>query len=205
MFEVKDLIDRKVLARIQTDFFEGHEDVIFLAERAEGYWERDGRMRMGCRSGPVLELDATLHEIGHMVEIDDDRCGISGWRLRYGRLIHVPGHDPFHEEFKTAQPIEREIRVLGVQACLHDHYGIPYDALGAATSMAFIDSFWYLHYVDYKPSGTTYRDHEKIAIAVIMNRIEDEKTKHTFEAVHREWTRKMGILRQHLDAQHSST
>ena len=81
--------------------------------KLEGQVVRDGVVVLGWRAGPDTDVRHLLHEMAHLVEIDDARAGEPGWGLRLGRWRSLMGHH--WREFRTSAPIRRELRVGAYQ------------------------------------------------------------------------------------------
>lgn len=97
---------------------------IMVDPDSEGAKYESGRLTLGMRSGPSQDMTNVLHELAHLVEIEDDRIGSNNWGLRI-RRVEILGRlviDP-----QTPQATQRECRVFGIQARMMEAVGIPYD------------------------------------------------------------------------------
>jgi hypothetical protein len=84
--------------------------------------EEPGRMIFGGRCGPDNHDVASLcHEMAHFVEIDDARCMMRNWGLRYTQ-VEVFGQ--LYPQAVTCQGAMREIRVIALQKNLHKTLGV---------------------------------------------------------------------------------
>lgn len=85
-------------------------DFVQPSVRIEGARVVDGVLRLGTRSGPEpICRFAVMHEMCHLVEIDDARATVSDWGLSLGRYRSLAGH--YWWEQRTSQCVERELRV----------------------------------------------------------------------------------------------
>lgn len=106
----------KELDQIKTLFFKNSP--ILIKESLEGSLVNDQKqLVLGCRAGPVEDVDNLLHEMGHFIEIPDHRILISGWGLTYPEIeiCHQICREP-----STTQAVERELRVFAIQKHLYE-------------------------------------------------------------------------------------
>ena len=106
-----------LLASIEAAFFNSNP-FLRLDVDVEGQTVDDnGVVTLGCRAGPERDVWSLLHEMSHLVEIDDERANQPGWGLNYGRYVYIPG---IHRgggwyEMCTGQAVRREMRVGAFQ------------------------------------------------------------------------------------------
>lgn len=164
-----------------TDLFEGA--AVQLVPEVEGNRIIDGRLAVGMRAGPSLSVSNLLHEMAHFVEIDDRRCGMAGWGLKTPRvLMYTPhyGH-PVYDSFKTAQHIEREIRVCAFQANAGAALGVALDVEELARPFLYLPDTW------------TYASDREL-VKKVCSAIQRDRRRLTFEIFLAEWLRKNDLL-----------
>lgn len=79
---------------------------------------------LGGRAAGERSTSILLHEFGHFIETEERRFLKDGYGLKV-REVPVCGQLCYEPE--TAQITLREIRVMGIQAVLGDHFGCPYN------------------------------------------------------------------------------
>lgn len=108
------------LAKIKSLFFQ--DSLILIKESLEGSQVNDqNQLVLGCQAGPAKDVDNLLHEMGHFIEINDQRILRTGWGLAYPE-IEVCGQ--ICREPRTTQAIERELRVFAIQKHLIEMVGL---------------------------------------------------------------------------------
>lgn len=100
--------------------FDGHEEYLTWSREIEGNNTSEGRMVLGMRAGPSASIGSLLHEMAHLVEIDDARCHRHAWGLEVTQ-VEVLGE--IYTEPRTFQCSIRELRVTAIQKVLSDHLG----------------------------------------------------------------------------------
>lgn len=115
--------------------------------------KKDGTLVLGLQCGPDQDLDALLHEMGHFVEIYENRMMTYGWGLEYTSVVEVGGR--LYEEPQTTRAIERECRVMAYQVHLKNYLGLPVDLDDTVRSLQLMGD-WFL-----VPSGK-FRSTDKI-------------------------------------------
>ena len=208
----ENLVDPTAIDAIGQDFFMPHDSVISIGLDVEGNRIRENKFTMGVWAGPQAEVSNLLHEMAHMIEIDDARCHIPSWGFKYGKTVYIAGR-MINEGMFTNKAIEREIRVFGIQIVMMNHYGIDnvhsyhtWDDHSEYVSKArnfaeicdYIDGLLY-----YYPKGWckedkgkyTYRELKDYAFQAIMTRIEEETANWSMDEIMTEWDRKMQVLK----------
>lgn len=127
-----------------------HLDALFLAgnpvsSRAslEGARIDAEGIVLGMRAGPFSDISNLVHEMCHLVEIDDDRMTMRNWGLHSSsRLAAAASGQPWFGPV-TDQALRREMRVWAYQWNVSMALGLP-----GATSIAdlvrpavFVDGF----------------------------------------------------------------
>jgi len=106
----------------------------WLTHRVCAAWDdarsgvRDGALRLGahCMGVPML-----VHEMGHLVEIDDRRATENDFGLRYKRVVRLPPtsySSGIYPQPLTAQGVERECRVIAISVRILGAIGWPPEA-----------------------------------------------------------------------------
>lgn len=194
----KDEMDYAALARVSADFIDPFSDVIGVRDK-EGNWIEDNRFMLGTWAGPSKDIYNLIHEIAHMVEIDDKRCHLPGWGLKYPPEFYWPGHGMVSNGFNTAKAIYREARVLGIQEVITKHYGIVWNRSYSVSSLKYIDGMCFIppRYPENPKDDTlSYDEREKRRMAYLYRFVIREARKHTFESVLAEYGKKIGIIRK---------
>jgi hypothetical protein len=203
----RDEIDYSVLPVLAQQFFAPHEDIAGYRLDIGSNWICNGRFMLQTWAGPQADLFNLVHEIAHMIEIDDRRCHNPNWGFKYGKTVYIPGHGDVNEGMVTNQAIEREIRVFGIQLHIHQAFGIEIvhhepnswddndEHISRIHYMAklceWMDGIWL-----YRPKDEMEWQEKKDATnAVIANRIREEFAKWSIEEILAEWDRKMAVLR----------
>lgn len=197
----RDEVNHDHLAMIDAVFFAPHRDIVGHSMEFHATRIHDNRFVFSFWEGsPVAELEMLVHEMCHMVEIDDARCTIPGWALGTGKWTYIPGHGEVSEGMRTTKAIEREIRVMGFQVVLCKHYGFSYDTYELAKLMKWIDGIQFYYPPRRKRGKMSYTELEEYAVRHIQDRIEAQAQQVTMDQFRQEWARKMDLLRAHRDA-----
>lgn len=154
--------------------------------------EDDGTLTLGWRAGPSEEAGNLLHEMAHLLEIDDRRLGKPGWGLKVAKVV-ILGR-PYIEP-RTFQCTLREIRVMGRQKVLHEAAGIPFDTLHWAGLWPWFPD----HYMAFSHYGREIGKTKEAEITELVARdIDAEAAQWTIEALKAEWDRKVTLYRKRL-------
>lgn len=156
------------------EMFLPHRPYLSWSGRLEGSTIDRGRLVLGMRAGPNISINHLLHEMAHLVEIDDERCFAPSWGLR-------------GKEFpRTFQATEREMRVGAIQIVLGDIVGVPQPSSYVATAWHFLPD-WHM--------WRLWRDVAESEVAPAMAlEIERQARLLTKQGVLSEWARKCRIL-----------
>lgn len=109
----------------------------WFAGRVGVAWDDDGtrvvagRLLLGCYSTLTDEIGILVHEMGHLVEIDDRRATQENFGLRYKRVVRLPPtryHHGLYAEPLTSQGVERECRVVAISTRILSALGWGEDA-----------------------------------------------------------------------------
>jgi hypothetical protein len=102
--------------------------------RYDGKYILDNEMYLGggiagWSRPPEEACYLAIHELSHLVEIDDSRAlDPDGWGLKGGTYEST---DPFtgrdYYEYRTDAHIQRELRVYAIQSQFSQYFGIPFD------------------------------------------------------------------------------
>lgn len=177
--------------------FRGRDPYLRVDTSFIGNRPRDGAMLLGCESssedgpGESADLGILLHEMGHLIEIDDDRCHMLGWGL-WVRRIAILGQ-PCHEPL-TFQATEREMRVCAIQKKLADHAGVPFDVMHWMDLFMKYQPDWYCFHVRYPDVDRKATDDEKARIMGEDTLKQSEEL--SLDDILSEWDRKASILKQ---------
>ena len=95
--------------------------VIDFDPKLEGSRNKGDRLVLGGRAGPSSSFSNLAHEMAHLVEIDDARAHMDDWGLRLGTWRSLAGHN--WREFRTSEPMRRELRVGAYQWAIHEFFG----------------------------------------------------------------------------------
>jgi hypothetical protein len=91
--------------------------------QGEGQSVRNGKLLLGTKIGPNRhEITALIHEISHLIEIDDERVLKQGWGFSYGVPQTIFGRVYYNPT--TYQASLRECRVIAIQHILQLSVGI---------------------------------------------------------------------------------
>ena len=87
------------------------------------------------RSPP--EYKNAIHEMAHMIDIDDRRVRMPGWGLRAGSWVSLrTRYSAGYWDVQTDFAIRRELRVMAIQACITEHFGLNFDYVEWASLLA---------------------------------------------------------------------
>jgi len=86
------------------EFF-AHSPVFSYTHDTVGQWTHSRGMFIGGGGIPSAEVDGVIHELAHLVEIDDGRCHLAQWGLASREAMGA----------RTRGGIDREVRVAGYQ------------------------------------------------------------------------------------------
>jgi hypothetical protein len=119
-----DKVDHEILCRITDEFF--NNEVLAVDPELESACTINGKLTFGTLAGCLYHVQHLLHEMSHFLDIDDARVLDPGWGLRYGEWVHCSfSRQGGWYAVKTAQHIQREIKVHAFQWVLSQYFGMP--------------------------------------------------------------------------------
>jgi len=159
---------------------------------------KDNKLIFGAWAGPLRCITHVIHEMCHLVEIDDARILEEGWGLRmpqvyipgrYSRLAAVPA---------TYQPSLRETRVAALQYHVQRYIGIPTTFRSVINSFQFLPDWCNIpHGIDLDSNDYSYKDIDEARYQFLQNYlIQCMEGKYTLDFFHQEWKRKNQLLHE---------
>jgi hypothetical protein len=170
-------------------FFDGHEDYLRWDREVQGNKVEDGCMLLGMRAAGEYSVGSLLHEMAHLIEIDDDRCHLFGWGLRT-RKVTFRGRT--YSEPLTFQCSERELRTMAIQKVLSKHLRVRMDLNYWGPLITWLPD-WYAHNFGESVSCNSPK-WKRLVVADLRKRIEAVE----LDEVLVEWDRKANLLREVL-------
>lgn len=153
----------------------------------------DGKLVLGPWAGPSQCITNVIHEMGHLVEIDDARILAHGWGL------HVPMTECLGREYPnpvTPKACMREVRVFAMQWQLQNFLGIKTEIRELVRLNRFLPDFCFVP-KEGEQEGESY---DEPRLRYLERRLlEYVKGKYTLEFFNREWSRKNELLRRSLE------
>ena len=197
-------IDSPEHKRVLAEFFQ--DSPIQVSSDVEGMKVFDNVLFLGMRAGPWRCLTNLIHEMSHLVEIDDARVLKHGWGFTTPQ-IYMPGRHSYMASAPVSiQPIRREVRVIALQWQIQNELGIHVNKRETLSALKFMPDWCNV------PSGLPggYFDlpwEEQAKITVHTNEFRfaylqaymDEcmSGKYNLSFFHTEWKRKNELLRSH--------
>lgn len=179
--------DAILLSHLDALFFAGNP--VSARMTLEGSRIDAGGIVLGMRAGPVSEIANLVHEMCHLVEIDDSRMTVRNWGLHStGYLAAIAAGRPWFGP-TTDQALRREMRVWAYQWNVTAALSLPGEK-GIAELVrpaVFVDGFMNF------PGET-----EKDRLAAIAQEVEAMLPEYSFDRFCEEWARRMPVIRQHL-------
>jgi len=150
------------LKEIIQNYFAPHNEVI-VKNNLAGQKVIDNRYVIGMCAGPSKDIDNLLHEMCHLVELEENRLikrPPSSWGLSYGTFWQI-GSRWGYETF-TDDQVKREQRVWAYQLSLYSHVNnqtANFDnSFELVRSAVFLNSWLY-----YQPfEEKTYKNEDRI-------------------------------------------
>lgn len=118
------------------------------------------------------EMFNVIHEMAHLIEIDDARAITPGWGLQAGTWKEIPGLWSGREA-QTAQCIEREVRVMAIQAVITEHLGfaVDYHEMAKLLANGAVPGYYYFR----NKVGCDYEDEKGHSFIRNNNRVQRVK------------------------------
>lgn len=148
----------------------------------------NGEVLLGTRCGPSrFELSALVHEMSHLVEIDDRRVTLPGWGLRIKSSVVVGGQRYF--EPRTTQATARELRVVAYESNMLHSCGIARSLRQLVRALTILPDFILL-------PGRCERDRLNWCETQVGRLVEQEHF--SVPSFEQEWWRKIEVIRRRL-------
>jgi len=163
----------------------------------------DGTIIIGNRAGPItmptaFSIKNLCHEMGHMVEINDERMRVHGWGLRNPE---VWVYDRYCVEPRTNQITNRELRVCAYQAELLKYLGVKYSVSDLVGALQWVADTTFVPLEDgsmpYGENKTHNLDYTEIKSSQQRWRINEVgrlRKEYTIDRFISEWNRKINWL-----------
>jgi hypothetical protein len=175
------------LPEVKTLFFK--DSPIIIHENLEGQRVENNILYLGLKAGPEIHITNLLHEMSHLVEIDDARILSYGWGLKYGSLVQVIlGQE--YQEFLSTAATEREIRVWAFQHQLQNLLGIDTPIKETVKSAVYLGDWANVAFGDKLNLKC-----QKKALEWVENQVVEKMKTLTLEFFQNEWTRKNCLLK----------
>jgi hypothetical protein len=154
------------------------------------------------------ELGNVFHEMAHLIEIDDRRVRQPNWGIRLGKWVPWAGTPMggFYDMTST-QAIQREVRVMAIQAVVTEHCGFNFDYAywahllgnGAVPNHFLWRAHLGLEYADScdKDPDNQYLSMSELVDASVIRSLREELT---IEQVWAEWSRKLAVVERQFKA-----
>jgi hypothetical protein len=158
--------------------------------QGEGQRIRAGKLLLGTKIGPKLhELTALIHEMGHLVEIDDERVLRRGWGFSYGESTIVFG--AVHHEPSSYSATLRECRVMAIQRIMQKSVGIESSIRELLSPLVYMHD-WCL--VPGRTANSTLPEVDEARFRFLTEYLENFAKTLSLESIMEEWERKQSIL-----------
>lgn len=179
-------------------FFSGNEDVVRPDMTMSGQQIKSGVVLLGLKLAGVFEVDALLHEMCHLIDIDDQRANKPAWGLKHGKYMAF-GRGSWWEK-KTSQAVYRELRVGAFQFNLGAYFGFYEDF--TKFSEDYANDLWNMPTdtvsIFLSEQGKIFsKDYFVIAVSDKLREMVN-KPEYSFDAIQDEWERKMEVLRNNF-------
>jgi len=155
----------------------------------EGQRIRDnGAVALGSRCGPDdFDLPALIHEMSHLVEIDDRRATSFGWGLRITTCVVIANQR--YEEPTSVQAVERELRVLAYQTNVQSAVDMHRSIDDLLRGLVFVPGFALVN-------GRS--DAERLVWCAGQIERMRHLDSYSYESFECEWHRKVGVIQKRL-------
>lgn len=160
----------------------------------------DGKPRLvfGAWAGPQCCITNVIHEMGHLVEIDDARILSYGWGLRmpqqyipgrYARMCPIP---------TTYKATLREVRTMVLQWQVQNMLGIDETPREILQALKFMPDFGYIPHMLDDSKEHEYKEYDEGRFDYLEKQFHIYMETYTLAHFHTEWVRKNELLRQRL-------
>jgi hypothetical protein len=162
---------------------------------------RGNKLVFSAWAGPLQCITHIIHEMGHLIEIDDERVLKNNWGLvtpevyipgRYSRIASVP---------QTYQPSLRECRAIACQYHIQKMLGIDSSSSELVSALKWMPDWCNIpHSQDYEDEDFSLSKVDQDRLNLLEQKmLEYANYKYTLDFVLNEWKRKNNLLRnQHV-------
>lgn len=168
--------------------FSSHSSVRWDMNRQGSSLDDEGTLILGGRAGPEIHPLNLLHEMAHLIDIDDKRCTTRNWGLKVPE-VEILGR--FCPEPMTFQASERELQVVAIQFVLSKFVGVKMSLAQWATLVEYLPDYYMFKDFFRSPRsrfrGTTWTRMVTNHAADLVDRID-------LDAVLSEWDRKCKLV-----------
>jgi hypothetical protein len=183
------------LQRLKAEFLSKTKAVRYVPGLQAQRIGPDGTILIGNRVGSLTRDTDLVHEMCHLVEIDDARMRLHGWGLHYPTVV-VAGQ--VCQEPTTMKMVARELRVIAYQANILAYIGATVSVRHLVSSMKFMPDFFYVPLEDgrnkWEAKDIAYRDKDASQLRWCKNRVETLRAEFTTDRFLSEWNRKIALL-----------
>jgi hypothetical protein len=173
--------------RINDEFFNNSK--IAINYEIEGQAILNGQIHLGSKAGPSNNVSNLIHEMCHLVEIDDNRLTAPNWGFKYGTEQSIMGKS--FSTYNSIPCIEREIKVWAYQQNLHNLFNIKSTPLEFAKLIVYLGDFPMLAF------GEKYQlNSQSKAIEWTESKIIETMKINSIDAFNLEWKRKINLLNE---------
>ena len=182
-----DIRNTELLKKIKDQFFQNSP--ILISETLTGQVVNNGIITLGCMAGQHnASIEYLLHEMCHLVEIEDDRMTQPNWGLKFGSDIQTIFGTRV-QNFKTTQATHREMRVWAYQQHLHELFGIEKPLLETVSVAKNMNDFCFIRF-------SLFQGDEPAALNWVESEVKKMMNTFSLARFSSEWTRKTKILSQ---------
>lgn len=165
---------------------------VIVEEDMEGQRIEENRLYLGMRAGPSQCIRFLIHEMAHLVEIDDARMLVRGWGLHLPK-IYIPGRYSHMVPVPiTHQASLRECRVIALAWHLQNFLGIKESAREMVGSLEYMPD--YENVVPYE-TGMSLNEIDNLRMNFLANKVIEYANKYSITFFVIEWFRKMELLK----------
>lgn len=168
-------------------------------QRIEYQNKRPKQLVLGAWAGPKQCITHLMHEMAHLVEIDDKRILKYGWGLKTPEE-YIPGrYGHFASMPVTYQPSLRECRVIAMQWQLQNYLGIEESPRDAISSLEYMPDWCNIPHLPYNEKYTNGAQVKESRLNFLeRHMLQYAVEKYTFNFFMKEWIRKNDLLRNRL-------